>query len=383
MKALVSLAALALAACAAASAAPEEAPALVASAPSAAGWVSIAPEPVRIGERTLTATCSHAPGADPAYRFWFRQGSADGLVVFFDGGGACWDDVTCAVPWLASGRPDDGFYKAEILPTDNPNRFGGIFELANPRNPVRDWSFVFVPYCTGDVHTGANTAHYTDPDTGAPYEIEHRGADNFLIVLEWLRAQRLRPERLLVTGSSAGAYGASAHFAELRAAFPRGRAVMFGDAGQGVATQDFIEQRERSWRYQVTPGILRRGEQITPETDLIGRLAARFPRDRFGQFTTAHDSTQSGFYALMGVENACTAWSAAMQTQLAARQHQPNFRSYVAAGEQHTILRSPAFFTETSGGVVFRDWFAALIDGGEPENRACVECAAAQMQCRF
>lgn len=381
MKALVSLAALALAACAAASASPD-APA-IAEAVSASGWAAIEPAPVRIGDRMFTPTCSHAPGADPAYRFWFRHGTADGLVVFFDGGGACWDDVTCAVPWLASGRPNDGFYKAEILPTDNPNRFGGIFELNNPRNPVRDWSFVFVPYCTGDVHTGSNTARYTDPDTGAPFEIEHRGADNFRAVLAWLRGQGQRPERLLVTGSSAGAYGASAHFAEIRAAFPRGRAVMFGDAGQGVATQAFIEQRERAWRYQVTPGVLRRNEQITPETDLIGRLAARFPRDRFGQFTTAHDTTQSGFYALMGVENACTAWSDTMRTQLAARQNAPNFRSYVAAGEQHTILRSPVFYSETSGGVAFRDWFAALIDGGEPGNRTCEECAAAQMQCRY
>ncbi len=62
------------------------------------GWVQVTPEPTRLDGRLYEATCSHAAGTDPAYRFWFRRGTADGLVVFFDGGGACWDDVTCAIP---------------------------------------------------------------------------------------------------------------------------------------------------------------------------------------------------------------------------------------------------------------------------------------------
>jgi hypothetical protein len=380
----ISAAVLALAACAAAaSATPEDAPAPAAPAAGGSGWVSIAPEPVRIGERTLMATCSHAPSADPAYRFWFRQGAADGLVVFFDGGGACWDDVTCAVPWLSGGRPDDGFYKAELLPTDDPSRFGGIFELANPNNPLRHWSFVFVPYCTGDVHTGSNTARYTDPDTGESYAIEHRGADNFHVVLEWMRQNVSPPRQLVVAGSSAGAYGATVHFQAVRRAFPNGRAVMLADAGQGVSTQSFIEQRERAWGYRAPRGLLRRSEQVTPDTDLIARLAARYRNDRFAQFTTAHDRTQSGFYALMGVENACSAWNEAMTRALALRQRSANFRSYVAAGESHSILRSPAFYSEASGGAPFRDWFAQLINGDAPENHACVECQAAPTACAF
>lgn len=26
--------------------------------------------------------------------------------------------------------------------------------LHDPQNPFRDWSFVYIPSCTGDVHTG-------------------------------------------------------------------------------------------------------------------------------------------------------------------------------------------------------------------------------------
>lgn len=361
--------------------------AIAADAPSEpqTAWAAITPSPTRIDGRVYTATCSQARGADPAYKFWFHRGTADGLVVFFDGGGACWDDVTCAIPRLRDApRDDDGFYKAELITTDDPNRFDGIFDLDNPRNPVRNWSFVYVPYCTGDVHTGSNTARYTDPDTGEPYTIEHRGADNFRVVLGWLKENFAQPQQLLVAGSSAGAYGAATHYPRIRDAYPRSRAILIGDAGQGVMTQSFLEQRERSWRAVLPRGLLRRNEHITPETDLFGRLAERFPNDRFAQYTTMHDITQSSFYALMGVENACLAWSQAMFTALAERQRAPNFRSYLASGETHSILRTPRFYTEASGGASFAEWFTGLVDAGPAwVNRACEDCQIRQNRCSY
>jgi hypothetical protein len=379
MKAWGLAGALLLAACGAASAddAPPE---------PVSQWVAITPEPMRIDGRMFTATCSQARGADPAYRFWFWRGTAEGLVIFFDGGGACWDDITCAIPRLANdARDDDGFYKAELVTADNPNRFGGIFDLNDARNPVRDWSFVYVPYCTGDVHSGSNTAHYKDPDTGEPYTIEHRGADNFRVILNWMREHVAPPRQFLVAGSSAGAYGASTHYARIREAYPRGRAMMLGDAGQGVMTQEFLDQRSRSWHFDLPRGVLARNAAITEDTDLVGRLAARYPGDRFGQYTTAQDITQSSFYALMGAENACTAWTQRMTTDLARRQSAPNFRSYLAAGETHSILRTPRFYTEQSGGAPLAGWLGAMLSesGAGWENRACRECMTRAQHCIY
>lgn len=378
VKALVIAAMLALGGC---STARADAPAEAQN-----GWVQVTPEPAWLDGRLFEATCSHAAGTDPAYRFWFRRGTADGLVVFFDGGGACWDDVTCAIPRRREAeRDDDGFFKAELLPTDNPNRFSGIFDLNNPRNPVRDWSIVYVPYCTGDVHSGSNTAHYADPDTGESYTIEHRGADNFRVVLNWLTQNFAQPGQILVAGSSAGAYGASTHYSRIRTAYPRGRALMFGDAGQGVMTQAFLDQRDTSWRMAVPREILPRNAHVTPEIDVVGRLAARYPRDRFAQYTTAHDITQSSFYALMGAENACVAWTATMTSALAERQHEGNFRSYLAAGETHAILRTPRFYTEQSGGAPLAEWLAAALsaNGGGWENRACENCMVRPTRCSY
>ncbi len=379
-KAWVMVAALALAGGSAAHAdAPEE-------TAQPTGWVQVAPAPTRLDGRLYEATCSHAAGTDPAYRFWMRRGTEPGIVVFFDGGGACWDDITCAIPRRREAeRDDDGFYKPELIPADNPNRFGGIFDLNNPRNPVRNWTFVYVPYCTGDVHSGSNTATYSDPDTGAPYQIEHRGSDNFRVVLNWMKDNLAQPEQLLVAGSSAGAYGASTHYARIRAAFPRGRALMLGDAGQGVMTQAFLDQRNTSWRFALPRSVLPRNTAITPDTDIVARLAARYPHDRFAQYTTAHDITQSSFYALMGAENACVAWTNAMVTGLEQRQETPNFRSYLAAGETHSILRTPRFYTEASGGAPLASWLTAALsaDGANWDNRACRDCMVRPTRCSY
>jgi hypothetical protein len=349
------------------------------------GWVELTPQAIEIDGNLVEPTCSNAPGSDSAFRFWARRGASDRLVVFFDGGGACWDDVTCAIPRLvANTRQEDGLYKAELLPSDNPNTMNGIFALDDARNPLRDWSFVFVPYCTGDVHSGSNTAHYVNPDDGKDYAIEHRGADNFRLILEWMRMNFDAPEAIVVTGSSAGAYGAATHYAAIRDAFPSGRALMLGDAGQGVTPPEFLEQRNANWNFQLPANVFGEDGAVTADEDVIGLLAHAYPADRFAQYTTAHDITQSSFYALMGVNNACRAWTTKMVRDLGQRQRTiSNFRSYLADGQTHTILRSPLFYTEQSGGASFAAWFTALLADAPPESVACERCVAQRVRCPF
>ena len=66
------------------------------------------------------------------------------LMIFLEGGGACFNAVTCLVnPSAFSGNNYTG-------------SSAGIFNRADIANPVKDWNFVDVPYCTGDVHAGNN-----------------------------------------------------------------------------------------------------------------------------------------------------------------------------------------------------------------------------------
>jgi len=198
------------------------------------------------------------------------------------------------------------------------------------------------------------------------------------------RNLELAPTQLFVTGSSAGAYGAAAHFALIRDVYPRGRALLLGDAGQGVTTPDFLETRSRSWRPYLPRTLVSAG--ATPTSDMVALLAARYPSDRFAQYTTVHDLTQSGFYALMGVEHACTAWTNTMLRELGQRQRAGNFRAYVAAGQTHTILRSARFYSErTAGGVSLSEWLTAMLSdsGAGWDNVVCEECLVRRDPCAF
>jgi hypothetical protein len=365
-------------------------PALAAPAggsPKPEGWVQITPAPLRLKGHTYKPTCSAAPGTDPTYSFWYRKGIADGLVVFFNGGGACWSDGTCDKPRLAgsramfAGEKAESVFKSELLPGDGPERMGGIFDSTNARNPVRDWSVLFVSYCTGDVHSGSNTAHYRNPETGKPFTIEHRGWDNMQVITEWMRVHVPQPSRLLVSGSSAGAYGAATHYATLRALYPRARSVFLGDSGMGVSTPSFERLRNKNWNYQLPVSVFGPQAQLTPDAEVVARLAAHFPQDRFAQYTRAHDAVQRDFYAEMGAPRGCMVWTMAMTRELARRQRTPNVRSYVARGDGHTILRSPLVYSEQSGGQPFVDWLNQLLNGPMPANQACTNCLTDPASC--
>ena len=74
-----------------------------------------------------TATCSGFPGTDPAFSFWTRKGKSKNLVVYFEGGGACWDNLTCTfpiAPGLPAGVPQ--FFMPAIAPGSTPATYDGI-----------------------------------------------------------------------------------------------------------------------------------------------------------------------------------------------------------------------------------------------------------------
>lgn len=98
---------------------------------SARAWKQIAP-----GGKTGCANGS-------PYSFYVRDGAPSKLLVYFEGGGACWNNFSC--------RPGSDLYKAALTDDETAKYIGGIFNVNNTANPVADYTQVFVPYCTGDL----------------------------------------------------------------------------------------------------------------------------------------------------------------------------------------------------------------------------------------
>ncbi len=140
---------------------------------------------------------------------------SDNLVVVFEPGGACWDYDSCAgrngIRGAANphGLPDNHW---ELAPFISP-----FLSRFDETSPTRDWNMVYMPYCTGDVHTGARTITYasgtsTDPDL----EFHHDGHAATMQAVAWIDENFTHVPKLLSTGCSAGGVGSLVNYRFLR-----------------------------------------------------------------------------------------------------------------------------------------------------------------------
>ncbi len=74
------------------------------------------------------------------------------LWIYMQGGGACWQDYTCFV-FKSATNITEGYTSATW--EAEPHRALPGLTRTRLDNPFKDASFVFVPYCTGDVHAGS------------------------------------------------------------------------------------------------------------------------------------------------------------------------------------------------------------------------------------
>ena len=116
-----------------------------------AGWSEIDPAEVYpdFEYNGLTPACSACPTCtSDEFTFFAKKGRVNNLVIYFQGGGGCWDTVNCLY------APTYNQQQSETVEMFEDTRGMGIFDTANRKNPFKNWYFVYIPYCTGDVHGG-------------------------------------------------------------------------------------------------------------------------------------------------------------------------------------------------------------------------------------
>ncbi|KAE8887451.1 hypothetical protein PF005_g22739 [Phytophthora fragariae] len=141
----------------------------------------------------------------------FPAQSKKKLMLYFQGGGACIDDLTCA------------FGLQCMYETFSPNAkplSTGVLNRFNDENLFNDYNIVHLPYCTGDLHIGshveaiADSALYSLLDMpeclGHNMTLHQVGYNNTKAVLDWAVENFPNPEEIVISGSSAGALAAQA-----------------------------------------------------------------------------------------------------------------------------------------------------------------------------
>ena len=122
----------------------------------------------------------------------FRKGTEKKVVVYFFGGGV---SIT---PETSEGGKE--FYATTMLAQDFVAQ-GGIGSN-DDHNPFKDWSFIVIPYATGDFHAG--TGIYEGKK-----KVYYTGYNNYSAFIEKIKPYVGEPDTLLVTGFSAGGFATS------------------------------------------------------------------------------------------------------------------------------------------------------------------------------
>ena len=167
------------------------------------------PLPLHLLDVSTGARCSD--GTPSGYYADFSAVNPDALVIFLQGGGACFSYASCEArlnSTLGSSKffPPTFSDSSNVL-SDDPSTNPG---LANATK-------VFVPYCSGDVHSGTRTAIVSP---AMPFFFA--GALTVRAVVADLLAKEpalATAATVVLSGASAGGIGAFMHAQPLRAAF--------------------------------------------------------------------------------------------------------------------------------------------------------------------
>jgi hypothetical protein len=283
-------------------------------------------------------------------------GTGPDLVLFLNGGGACWDFLTCEVLALATrgpfGEAEFEALRAGVLP-------GSILDRTLPGNPFADATLVFVPYCTGDVHAGDRVATYTG--TGGPATYLHVGRPNLQAFLRRLAVTWPAPRRLVVSGASAGGFGALLEYDAVRRRWPAAQGFLVDDSGpplgEGAISPALLAAWREAWGIDPLLEPLCGPACETAFGPALGAVAARWPEDRLAILSSLRDSVIAGYFQLPAA--AFEGHLRAMARDLVAPL--PNARVFLVPGEQHTMLGAPPNFTQ---GVPLLDWLSAQVGGG-------------------
>jgi hypothetical protein len=126
------------------------------------------------------------------------------------------------------------------------NEVTGIFSADRLDNPFRDWNVAYIPYCTGDVHFGTRRAASV-PGVAAPQKFV--GAFNTeTFVGKLVPTFETGLERVVVTGSSAGSFGAALNFSMISDAFAGVQTDAILDSGVPFEDEFWPTCMQKSWR---------------------------------------------------------------------------------------------------------------------------------------
>jgi hypothetical protein len=326
------------------------------------------------------------------------------LLIFFEGGGACTTAGFCGfnplnVNQVLSGTGETvlGSALGAVAGRQQPGAYQngevtGIFSADRAENPFRDWNMVYIPYCTGDVHFGTKRAASV-PGVATPQMfVGALNAQTFIGRL--VPTFEVGLERVLVTGSSAGSFGAALNFSMISDAFGVQTDAIL-DSGVPFEDQFWPICLQKTWR-----DLFGLDDALPPDCEqcfnadgggLLGLtdfLMAKHPTSRIATVSSVHDEVIRLFFT-PGLDDCATVTTAdpigITLGQVAGGQLFPEatyesgllgvrakyessgrMASFLLAGVNQTLHQHtwrPRFFEVTAGSQSLASFVAGFLEG--------------------
>lgn len=309
---------------------------------------------VQLSKAQTGASCSD--GSD--YKFFVNlTPTSNNFVIFMEPGGACFDLESCSGQRIKTDKFDpqkqdlDKEGKLQFThqrSISNPNGVSDNYpsllkplinlkapETASIINPVisrislleserikmQNWNYIYLPYCTGDVHLGDTIRTFTRGLDNSSKTMYFNGTNNVVSALGWMRNNMPKPTQVYLTGQSAGSVGVDVHRVTVRRFLDPNELYTLADSGFLLPEDktNIIKDQEQFpatllkgkmlsvWmNYKVTDSGLEKKplnllKAIIPELNIhninnLGTLINKeFPSDRMTYVNSLNDLTFSGY----------------------------------------------------------------------------------------
>lgn len=204
---------------------------------------------VQLSKAETGASCFD--GSD--YKFFVNlTPTSKNFVIFLEPGGACFDAESCSAESIKTDKLDPNKpdldqngnyqYKSErgisnpkgvsdtypslLQALENlkaPERgsyispvVSRISLLEGDRTRVQNWNYIYLPYCSGDIHVGDVIRTLTNEKDGKSVTAYFNGTNNIISALGWMRNNMPKPTQVYLTGQSAGSAAVDIHRATVR-----------------------------------------------------------------------------------------------------------------------------------------------------------------------
>ena len=305
-----------------------------------------------------------------SYINYIDRGS-ENLFVYAQGGGACFDAVTCGCrikdkTCKGSNEGGDGALAGYL---SRPPMDSQVHPWSQGEdNPIGEANYVEIVYCTGDVYTGAGQANYGHKLL--PLLVGHYGAKNFELSIDQAKVLFPNVKKVTVIGSSAGGLGVTYNLHHIVRNFGNTDLSVINDSGIPIFAKylngEKIQQVLKSWNVLASlPADIVVDEAFDFE-DIYKFNAEKFGNIKWAFLGATEDAVFTNYFRLLGGSSDSVKKSlgeAAELMRTASHQHY-----FFDTGKWHTATFMTSFgvpkkLLPESHGINVEEWIALMVSG--------------------